>query len=138
MNLSGFSLYGGAGATLVALGNSFAIIEFTPSGRILTANPLFCATVGYSLAELEGKHHSLLVDPDYAQSQEYRAFWGRLSAGQFDTGEYPRIARDGRLVWLRASYSPVLGRGGKVVKVVKLALDITAARQKADHDADVM
>jgi methyl-accepting chemotaxis protein len=138
MNLSGFSLYGGAGATLVALGNSFAIIEFTPSGRILTANPLFCATVGYSLAELEGKHHSLLVDPDYAQSQEYRAFWGRLSAGQFDTGEYPRIARDGRLVWLKASYTPVLGRGGKVVKVVKLALDITAARQKADHDADVM
>ena len=138
MNFQGLSLFGGAGATLEALGKSFAVIAFTPSGRILTANPLFCATVGYTLAELKGKHHSLLVVPDEAQSQEYRAFWGRLSSGQFDTGEYLRVAKDGRQVWLRASYTPVLGRGGKVVKVVKLALDITAARLKADHDADVM
>jgi methyl-accepting chemotaxis protein len=138
MNLLGLSLYGGAGATLEALGKSFAIIELTPSGRIITANALFCATVGYSLAELKGKHHSLLVEPDFAQSLEYKAFWGRLSSGQFETGAYLRIARDGRRVWLQASYTPVLGQGGKVVKVVKLALDITEAKAKADHDADVM
>jgi methyl-accepting chemotaxis protein len=138
MNFFGLSRFGGAGATLEAIGKSFAMIEFTPSGRILTANPLFCATVGYALAELKGKHHSLLVAPDYAQSQEYRAFWGRLSSGQFDSGAYLRIARDGRRIWLQASYTPVLGRGGTVVKVVKLALDITEAKAKADHDADVM
>jgi methyl-accepting chemotaxis protein len=139
MNFLGLSLFGGgAGATLAAVGKAFASIEFTPSGRIITANPLFCATVGYSLAELKGKHHSLLVAPDYAQSLEYKSFWGRLSSGQFDTGEYLRIARDGRQVWLQASYTPVLGRGGKVVKVVKLALDITGDKAKSDHDADVM
>jgi methyl-accepting chemotaxis protein len=138
MNFLGLSLFNGAGATLKALGKSFAIVEFTPSGRIITANRKFCATVGYSLAELKGKHHSLLVEPAYAQSLEYKAFWGRLSSGQFDTGEYLRIAMDGRRVWLQASYTPVLGRGGKVLKVVKLALDITEAKAKADHDAAVM
>jgi methyl-accepting chemotaxis protein len=64
MNFLGLSLFGGgAAATLAAVGKAFASIEFTPSGRIITANPLFCATVGYSLAELKGKHHSLLVAP---------------------------------------------------------------------------
>ena len=139
MNFGGLKFFGGvAAATLTALGNAFAVIEFTPDGQILTANPLFCTTVGYALAELKGKHHRMLVEPAYAQSPDYKTFWNRLGSGQFDTGEYLRIAKDGREVWLQASYTPVLGRGGKVVKVVKLALDITAAKAKSDHDANIL
>ncbi len=129
---------GGAGATLAALGTAFAIIEFTPDGRIITANPLFCATLGYTLAEIQGKHHSLFIEPGLAETPEYKIFWSRLRSGKFNSGEFLRIGKDGRKVALRASYTPVLGRGGKVVKVVKLALDITEAKVKSDHDADVM
>jgi methyl-accepting chemotaxis protein len=138
MHFFGLRLSGGGGAVLEALGKSFAMIEFTPAGQIITANPLFCATFGYSLAELKGKHHRLLVEPGHARSQEYTAFWRRLGSGQFDTGEYLRIAKDGRRVWLQASYTPVFGRGGKVVKVVKLGLDITADKLISDNDASVM
>jgi methyl-accepting chemotaxis protein len=140
MNFGGFKLFGGreAADTLTALGNSFAVIEFTPEGRILTANSLFCSTVGYSLSDIKGKHHSMFVEPGYAQSPEYKAFWGRLGSGQFDSGEYLRVTRDGRQIWLQASYTPVAGRGGKVIKVVKLALDITETKVKAAHDASLI
>jgi methyl-accepting chemotaxis protein len=134
MNFPGFNRFGGAAPTLAALGKSFAFIEFTPDGRILTANALFCATMGCSLAAIKGKHHRMFVLPDYAQSLEYRTFWDRLGGGQFDTGEYLRIKADGSEVWLQASYTPVFGRGGKVEKVVKLALDITAKKLKSAHD----
>ncbi len=124
-------------STLEALQKSFAIIEFEPSGKIITANPLFCEIMSCNLAEIQGRHHSLFAVPAEAGSQAYKDFWGRLNAGQFDSGEYKRVARDGREVWLQASYTPVLG-GGKVVKVVKLALDITKARMKAAEDASVL
>jgi len=127
-----------AGATLEALKKSFAIIEFEPGGKIITANPLFCQTMGYALAEIQGRHHSLFAAPGVADNQAYKDFWARLDAGQFDSGEYKRIAKDGREVWLQASYTPVSGAGGKVVKVVKLALDVTRAKVKAAEDASVL
>ncbi len=129
---------GGAAATLRALSKSFAVIEFTPEGRIITANPLFCAAVGYELAEIEGKHHSIFVAPDYVASDAYKAFWRRLAKGDFDSGEYLRIGKNGREIWLQASYAPVVTRRGKVVKVVKMALDITNAKAKSAHDAGLI
>lgn len=127
-----------AGATLEALKKSFAIIEFEPNGKIITANPLFCQTMGYELAEIQGRHHSLFAAPGEADGLAYKAFWSRLGAGQFDSGEYKRIAQSGHEIWLQASYTPVLGAGGKVVKVVKLALNITKAKVKAAEDASVL
>jgi methyl-accepting chemotaxis protein len=127
-----------ASATLDALKKSFAIIEFDPVGKILTANPLFCQTMGYALAEIQGRHHSLFADPADVETQAYRDFWARLGAGDFDSGEYRRLGKGGREVWLQASYTPVLGAGGKVVKVVKLALDITQAKMKSAKDASVL
>ncbi len=126
---------GRASAVLAALGKSFAIIEFQPDGTIIDANELFCATVGYKLAEIRGKHHSMFVDAAYAGSQEYQGFWARLGQGQFDSGDYQRFGKGGREIWLQASYSPVLNRSGKCARVVKLALDVTAAKLKAADDA---
>ena len=126
---------GGPGAVLKALGQSFAIIEFKPDGTILTANELFCATMGYSLDEVRGKHHSMFADPAFAASAEYRAFWQSLGDGKHHSGEYKRFGKGGREVWIQASYTPVKNGSGRVVKVVKLALDITAAKLKATEDA---
>ena len=133
-----FPWSGDASATLEALKKSFAIIEFEPSGKIITANPLFCRTMGYDLAEVQGRHHSMFAANGQAQSQAYKDFWTRLNAGQFDSGEYKRTTKTGQEVWLQASYTPVLGAGGKVVKVVKLALDVTQAKLKAAEDASVL
>jgi len=127
-----------AGATLEALKKSFAIIEFEPGGRIITANSLFCKTMGYDVAELRGRHHSLFAVADEANTAAYKNFWARLDSGVFDSGEYKRIAKGGREVWLQASYTPVLGPGGKVLKIIKLALDITEAKVKAAADASVL
>ena len=127
-----------AGATFEALKKSFAIIEFEPGGKIISANPLFCQTMGYALSEIQGAHHSLFAPPADVASPAYKEFWARLDAGQFDSGEYKRLAKSGQEVWLQASYTPVLGAGGRVVKVVKLALDITKAKLKAAEDASIL
>ena len=116
-----------------AIGRSQAVIKFTPDGIILDANENFCAALGYSLAEIKGKHHSMFVDPAYAKSAEYAEFWSRLKAGHFDRRQYKRFAKGGRELWIEASYNPCK-RGGKVDRVIKIATDITAAKLKARED----
>ncbi|WP_419759761.1 PAS domain-containing methyl-accepting chemotaxis protein [Acidisoma sp.] len=113
---------------LNALDRSLAIIEFNPQGRILAANHEFCQLMGYDAAELLGKHHSIFVDPAYAASAAYKAFWAKLGRGEFDRQEYPRLTKSGRQVWIQASYNPILNGAGKVVSIVKVASDTTAAR----------
>ncbi len=110
---------------LAAIGKSMAIIEFALDGTILTANTNFLGAVGYSLEEIRGRHHSLFVAPGEANGAEYRAFWEKLRSGQYDAGQYRRIAKGGRELWLQASYNPVLDASGKVCKVVKFATDVT-------------
>ncbi|MBB3571048.1 PAS domain-containing methyl-accepting chemotaxis protein [Rhizobium sp. BK491] len=121
-------------AVLTALSKSQAMIEFDLAGRILTANERFCRALGYELAEIVGKHHSMFVEPAYAGSPEYKAFWSKLAAGTFDQQQYKRIGKGGREVWIEASYNPVFRRG-KPVKVVKIATDITASKLKTAEDS---
>jgi methyl-accepting chemotaxis protein len=118
----------GSKATLDALGRSLAIIEFSPTGTILSANENFCKALGYSLSEIKGQHHSMFVEPGYASSAEYRAFWDKLSRGDFLAQEYKRFAKGGQPVWIQASYNPVKNAKGVVEKVVKVATVITAEK----------
>jgi len=113
-----------------ALNRVQALIEFDLDGTILHANENFLNTLGYTLPEVQGKHHAIFVDPEYAKSAEYKAFWSRLSTGQFDRGDYKRLTKDGREVWINASYNPILDADGKPYKVIKFAIDITASKQK--------
>ena len=96
--MSIFNLLGGAGAaaTLAALSASLGIIEFDTSGKILNANENFCKAIGYELAEIKGRHHSIFVDPAYAQSQDYKEFWAKLRRGAYEASEYKRIGKHGR------------------------------------------
>ncbi|MFM1988283.1 MAG: hypothetical protein RJA99_1240 [Pseudomonadota bacterium] len=113
---------------LEAVSRSQAVIEFDTKGTILTANDNFLGALGYTLAEIKGQHHSMFATPDYRSSAEYRAFWDKLGRGEFDAGQYKRIAKGGREIWIQASYNPVFDASGKPVKVVKFATDITAAK----------
>ena len=117
-------------AVLRALDQSLAIIEFDPNGTILTANENFCNALGYSLSEIKGQHHSMFVDPEYVRSPDYKAFWAKLGRGEFDARDYKRIDKGGRDVWIQASYNPVLDSKNRVLKVVKVATDITAEKLK--------
>jgi len=112
-------------AKLHALDHSFAMIEFTPTGRITAANAMFLSTFGYSMAEIQNKNHSMFVDKAVRSTEEYRRFWAALQRGEFQTAEFRRIANDGREVWLQATYNPIFGVGGKVQKVLQVASDIT-------------
>lgn len=129
-----FGIGAGSDAVLAALSKSTAMIEFDLDGNILTANENFCRALGYELAEIKGKHHRIFVDAAESASPEYAVFWANLKRGQFDQRQYKRIANGGREVWIEASYNPVFLRG-KPVKVVKIATDITAAKQKTMEDA---
>jgi methyl-accepting chemotaxis protein len=104
------------------------MIEFSLDGTIMTANGNFLSAMGYELAEIQGKHHSIFVEPDYARSAEYQEFWTRLGRGEFDAAEYRRIGKGGKEVWIQASYNPVLDAAGKPVKVIKIATDVTAQK----------
>ncbi|MGE0045884.1 MAG: methyl-accepting chemotaxis protein, partial [Hyphomonadaceae bacterium] len=111
--------------SLAALNRSQAIIEFTLEGKILGANENFLKTVGYSLEEVRGQHHSMFAPPELRASAEYRAFWDKLGRGEYDAGQYKRIGKGGREIWIQASYNPILDGNGKPFKVVKFATDIT-------------
>ncbi|MCJ2048263.1 methyl-accepting chemotaxis protein [Methylobacterium sp. J-070] len=127
-----------AAAKFDALNRSQAAIEFQPDGTILTANANFLTAMGYTLPEVQGKHHAMFVEPAYRDSVEYRAFWDALRQGKFQSAEFKRIAKGGRTVWIQASYNPVLNRAGQVVKVVKLATDVTAQKLHAlDSDGQI-
>ncbi|MCQ8782267.1 methyl-accepting chemotaxis protein [Mangrovibrevibacter kandeliae] len=121
-------------AVLKALSRSLATIEFDLDGKILSANENFCRAMGYQAGEIVGRHHSMFVAPDYAASEDYRAFWAKLKRGEFDAREYKRFGKGGREIWIQATYNPVLNARGKPFKVVKLATDITAAKLKATED----
>ena len=110
---------------LDALDKSQAVIHFNLDGTIQWANQNFLAAMGYALAEMEGRHHSLFVESAYAQSNEYREFWQSLKSGTFQAAEYKRLGKGGREIWIQASYNPIFGKNGKPCKVVKYATDIT-------------
>ena len=118
-----------------ALGRSQAVIEFGMDGIILTANDNFLKALGYALGEIQGKHHSMFVDPLERDSAAYRDFWAALKRGEYQAAEYKRIGKGGREVWIQATYNPVLDADGKPVKVVKFATDITARKIKSMEDA---
>jgi PAS domain S-box-containing protein len=109
-----------------ALSRSQAIIHFNLDGTIITANENFLNTLGYSLDEIQGKHHSMFVDNEFRNTQEYKYFWDSLRAGEFQSAEYKRIGKGGREIWIQASYNPIFDSNGKPFKVVKYATDITA------------
>ena len=110
---------------LAAIGKSQAVIEFNLDGTIRTANAGFLDTMGYTLAEVQGKHHGLFVEPAYRESSAYREFWASLNRGEFQAAEFKRIAKNGKEVWIQASYNPILDLNGKPFKVVKVATDVT-------------
>ena len=112
-------------AMLQALDKSQAVIQFQPDGTIITANANFLNALGYTLPEIQGKHHSLFVEPDYKNSAEYKQFWAELARGKYQAAEYKRLAKGGREIWIQASYNPILDPNGKPFKVVKYATDIT-------------
>jgi methyl-accepting chemotaxis protein len=102
-----------------------AVIEFNMDGTVITANENFLKTLGYSLAEIQGKHHSLFVEPAMRDSAEYREFWAKLNRGEYSAAEYKRIGKGGKEVWILASYNPILDERKKPFKVVKFATDVT-------------
>ena len=121
-----------------ALNRVQAVIEFELDGTILHANDNFLNVLGYTLADVQGKHHRMFCPPEYANSDEYAQFWHKLGQGQFDAGEYKRVTRDGREIWLNASYNPIFDAEGRPFKVVKFASDVTAIkRRNAEYESKV-
>ncbi len=111
-----------------AISKSQAVIEFELDGSIVHANDNFLAATGYSLEEIRGKHHRMFCESSYVNSPEYKKFWEKLGRGEYDSGEYKRVGKGGKEVWIHASYNPILDLNGKPFKVVKFAADITAEK----------
>ncbi|AMV27431.1 Methyl-accepting chemotaxis protein II [Gemmata sp. SH-PL17] len=123
---------------IVAIGRAQATIEFKLDGTITNANENFQRTMGYTLPEVQGRHHSMFVESAFATSPEYRDLWSRLNRGEPVIGDFKRVGKGGKEVWLQASYNPILDLNGKPYKVVKFATDITAAKnmeQQVKEDA---
>lgn len=122
---------------LAAIHKAQAVIEFELDGTIITANDNFLAAVGYSLDEIQGKHHRIFVDPAEHNSQEYVDFWNSLAAGEFQAAEYKRFAKGGKEFWIQATYNPIFDWNGNPFKVVKFATDVTAQVQDRMRKAEV-
>ena len=108
-----------------AMSRAQAVIEFDLEGNVLTANSNFLDALGYTLREVQGKHHKMFCEPGFVVSSEYRDFWARLSRGEYYTGLYKRISKHGYPVWIQATYNPIFGLDGKPMKVVKFSIDVT-------------
>ncbi len=110
---------------LAAINKSQAVIEFDMNGMVLTANDNFLNLMGYRITEIKGAHHSMFVEESYRNSSEYKTFWERLNRGEFESAEFRRVGKNGKKVWIQASYNPILGLDGKPFKMVKFATDIS-------------
>ena len=124
-------------AIVTAIHRSQAVIEFKLDGTIITANENFLAAMGYTLAEVQGRHHSIFMAAADARSAEYREFWAALNRGEYFSAKFRRVGRGGREIWIQASYNPVFDKGGKPFKVIKFAADVTEAeleRQRFDAE----
>ncbi len=121
-------------AEIEAIERSQAVIRFAMDGTILNANRNFLNVLGYTLDEVKGRHHRIFVEPAYADSADYREFWAKLNRGEFDTQIYKRIGKNGREVWIQASYNPVMDANGRPCEVVKFSTDVTA-QQLAHADS---
>ncbi len=120
------------------MSKSQAVIEFEPDGTIITANENFLLPLGYQLEELQGQHHRIFVEPAEQDSQEYREFWERLNRGETMAGEYKRLGKDGRELWIQGSYNPIIDDNGKTIKVVKYAIDVTEQKVlNADYQGQI-
>ncbi len=108
-----------------AISKAQAVIEFTLDGKVVNANENFLATLGYSIDEIRNQHHSMFIDQETRLSPDYAAFWEKLGRGEYDAGQYKRIGKGGKEVWIQASYNPILDLSGKPFKVVKYATDVT-------------
>ncbi|SEP79690.1 methyl-accepting chemotaxis protein [Solimonas aquatica] len=117
-----------------AIDRAMAVIEFSTDGRVLHANRNFLQLMAYSEPEIIGKHHSLFVPQAEHDSAAYRQFWEKLGSGQYVSGEFKRLTKDGHEVWLQAYYNPILAPSGKLMKVVKYATDVTNMRRMADDN----
>jgi methyl-accepting chemotaxis protein len=113
---------------IAAIRKSTAVIEFDVNGTILYANDRFLEAMGYGLDEVQGKHHSIFVDPAISKSAEYRQFWEKLKRGEYQQAEFRRVTKDGHEVWLQASYNPICDLNGRPFKIVKYATDITKSK----------
>lgn len=122
---------------VTAISKVQAVIEFNLDGTVITANENFLKTLGYTLKEIEGKHHRMFCEPAYTNSREYSAFWEKLNRGEHDSGEYKRIGKNGNEVWIQASYNPILDMSGKAFKVVKYASDVTLMKSLANFKSMV-
>ena len=121
-----------------ALNRVQALIEFDLEGIILHANENFLSTVGYTLAEVQGRHHAMFCDPEYVKTAEYKDLWARLGRGEYDRGEYKRMGKGGREVWISASYNPIIDAEGKAYKIIKFATVITDSKnQNAEYQSKV-
>ncbi len=120
---------------LKAISRSQAVIEFTPDGEMLRANDNALKLSGYAEGELLGRHHRMLLDQSEQDNPAYKSFWQRMARGQYWSGQFRRIAKDGREIWLQATYNPIVDASGKVFKVVKYATDVTEQRHAAQLNA---
>jgi methyl-accepting chemotaxis protein len=121
-------------ALIEALNRVQAIIEFDLQGNILHANELFLSTMGYTLDEVVGQHHKIFCEPAYVNGIGYSQFWSKLAKGETYSGEFHRYGKDGKTVWLHASYNPIMGDDGKPARIVKFATDITAEKLRRAND----
>lgn len=122
-------------ALAAAIKKSQAVIEFSADGTILGANQNFLSALGYTLEEIVGKNHSMFVTPEMKSSAEYRTFWNNLNRGEYQAGEFRRLGKGGKEVWIQGSYNPILGNDGKPLKIVKFAMDTTAVKIRSMDDA---
>ncbi len=115
--------------TANAINRAVSVIEFDLQGHVLNANRNFLDLMGYELEEIRGQHHRIFCEQEYVDTLEYCDFWERLSRGELDSGEYLRLAKGGREVWIQASYNPIFDADGKPFKVVKFATDLSERRE---------
>ncbi|QXG47895.1 PAS domain-containing protein [Pseudomonas viridiflava] len=120
---------------LNAVDRAMAVCEFDPASHVLTANDNFLHVMGFSLTDIKGKHHKTFCEPTFVNSSEYTEFWRKLNHGEFVGGQFKRLGKHGRVVWLEATYNPVYDVEGKLYKIVKFASDITDRVEKQEADA---
>jgi len=112
-----------------AINNTLATVEFNMEGRIMDANDKYLNMMNYTIEEIENKTDRIFADKANEPIELYNKFWLDLSQGNPQRDDFKRITKDGREIWLNASYTPALDKHGKPYKGIELAQDITETKK---------
>jgi PAS domain S-box-containing protein len=113
-----------------AINKTNAALELDMDGNIIDVNEIYVSLMEYTREELIGSSEKKYVAADELDSGRYDMMWDSIRTGAFNSGEYRRVSKSGKELWLTGTYSPIYDISGKAYKIMQFAQFTTEQKER--------